>query len=252
MKLKALGFILFLLLMTVWFPLVRADNALIQPSTQDSDIWENVPINFGDSNLMDAGNVSGNIHRALVAFDLSSIPVGSTINSANLTLTRGSYTGDPTNRIYWVYRITQSWTENIVTWSTRNGGSWVTPGGDYTTEGGASSQLQPGSPIIIAWNVKEIVKAWIENGENNYGFLIKDGNETTSVSSGFYTKENPFYTPKLDIDYTPPLPTPEEHHPVGGEIAPINSITLLAPLIAVAIATIAIGLTLSRKKLLLH
>jgi hypothetical protein len=254
-KPKALYFLLFLLLMTVWFPSARAANVLIQPSTQDTSIWENLvpPPDLGSDPDMDVGRLDPNfyaypVHRALVAFDLSSIPLGSTINSANLSLFRYGYLGNPVGRTHWVYRITQSWTENGATWIDRDGGSWVTPGGDYTTAGGASSPL---TALTISWNVTDIVKAWIENGEDNYGFLIKDGDETTlgNWTWLYCTRENIINEsrPMLEIDYTPPLSIP-----VGGTIlGPDYLLVLLgflAPWIMAVAASAAVAAVVVKKR----
>jgi hypothetical protein len=65
----------------------------------------------------------------------------------------------------------------------------------------------PGSFGWVSWNVKDIVQTWV-NGTTNYGFSMRDSNETRGVNrlALFYSKEyaGQSYAPRLVIDYTPP------------------------------------------------
>ena len=58
---------------------------------------------------------AGKNKRALIHFDLSSIPSGATIVSAKLKLYTKAHSGH--NRTHNIHRTKASWTENTVTWN---------------------------------------------------------------------------------------------------------------------------------------
>jgi len=225
---------------------VSVYTTTIQPSSQDTlmDSYRH-DSNFGDSTTLRIDSRAVEIYRSLVQFDLSSIPPGSIISSATLKLYYYSYAvNDPVGRTYWAYRVTQSWTEMGATWDTYDGANpWVTAGGDFTTVHGAYA-IVPSSYGWMTWTVTDIVKAWVEDGEPNYGFLIKDEAETsdTSYQAIFRSRESgeTELRPILEVTYLPPT--------VGGVIMPVDKLVMLAPYITMLIAAAAVGLTLAFKK----
>jgi len=70
--------------------------------------------------------------RTLLKFDTqTTIPKGSHVTSALLTVTVNGGSGDATRRIG-AYQTSMSWTENEVTWNERRSGEkWNKPGGDF-------------------------------------------------------------------------------------------------------------------------
>lgn len=139
------------------------------------------------------------------------------MSSATLKLYYAQHLGgqeqSPADRIYWAYQVTHSWTELGVTWDTYDGTNlWANPGGDYTTTGGASLTMPSSLPLWVQWDVTDIVTAWVEGGQPNYGFLIRDADETQNeqeYTPGFRSRE---YTnqadkkPILETTYTVPGP----------------------------------------------
>ncbi len=108
-----------------------ADTWLNQSSpgtNYDGDVYDCV------RSLTSSGN-----RRTILKFNISSIPSGSTISSATLSLYYSSKAGDtPTGRIYYAYRLTTTdWVENSCTWNT----PWTSAGGDYTETDGASATV---------------------------------------------------------------------------------------------------------------
>jgi hypothetical protein len=61
--------------------------------------------NYGVSTSIDLGNNSGAVNRVLLQFDLSAIPIGSSVTSSTLTLTANG-SGNSGNFIYMMYLIT--------------------------------------------------------------------------------------------------------------------------------------------------
>jgi len=127
---------------------------------------------------------SSDRQRGLFQFDLSSIPAGSTINSATFSAYYDTYylaSLDPVGRTYCLYRNTSPWTETEVNWN--NQPSFA------TTQG--SSTVMPESFGWVNWNVKDIVQTWVD-GATNYGLVMMDSNETEGVNSlaMFYANVN--------------------------------------------------------------
>lgn len=189
----------------------HATATTITPSNADTSLSEgNANTNYGpDTNIAVEADLGVTSIRGLVKFDLSSIPPGiSTINTASLQLYYWStVAGNPVNRIYTANRaITNNWGETTATWNKYDGALvWGTAGGDFTTTGAASQTV--GVFGWMTWDVTAIVKAWIESGQPNYGFLIKDANEGVGTGGGkganFYSREatDP-NKPILTVDYT--------------------------------------------------
>ncbi len=218
----------FLVLSTILPVNVFADTVTIQPSTQDVTIYSEV--NYNHLNYMSVIGRSVGQMRCLVQFDLSSIPLGSTILSAHLSLYYLTWDqNNPAGRTYWAYRVNQSWLEASATWNTYDGTNlWTTPGSDYTPTGGASAVVPSTNYTWMTWDVTDIVKAWIEDGQPNDGFVVRDGDETGGaiIQSFFSTSEAPSNQPILEVSYTPY---------VGGDIIAVNTLSALVPWIVAAV-----------------
>jgi len=218
---------------------------VIQPSSADTYI---------DSVWSDTNNDGGglSIHvtefkslRSFVKFDLSSIPLGSSVNTASLKLYfSGIGAVYPTGRTFMAYRVSNDWVENEATWNSYQTGSpWDTAGGDYSTDGASSTPAPSSLGTWVTWDVTSIVKAWIEDGQPNYGFLLRDLNEGSPPFYGanFDSRESIFtgWRPILEIDWCEALPIVEPE-PVGGELLSFYQL----PNILIAIALV-VSLVLS-------
>ena len=194
-------------LVTTPTPTPTPTHNLILYSTADTGVAAQSPTgNYGtDAFIGIQACNSSNRERGLIQFDLSSIPPGSTIDSATFRAYYFSYFADgldPVGRTYYLYPNAGPWTETGVTWSNQPG---------YTASQGASATM-PGGFGWVIWNVKDIVQSWA-NGTANYGFMMIDGNETPGTINAvalFYSKEyaGSIYAPRLTITYTAPAPTP--------------------------------------------
>ena len=132
--------------------------------------------------------------RSFVEFDVSSIPAGSTVNTATLTLCAVAV---PTStRTIDLHRITASWVETTLTWNNQPGVA-----GSVT-----DSATTPGSPACMTWDVATDVQLWVD-GTANEGWRAKDSVEGqgTKYVTEFATRENgtPADRPILDVNYTP-------------------------------------------------
>jgi hypothetical protein len=175
-----------------------------------------------------AAGGGGAIRRALVRFDLSSIPAGSTITSARLILnmSRSIRAGQETHQLR---RLLGDWgegtshaageegggapsTTNDATWVHRffNTANWQNQGGDFSAT--VSASLAVGGDGRYTWESPQMVtdvQGWFTNPATNFGWILL-GNETAqSTAKRFDTREHPTAAnrPMLEITYTP-IPEP--------------------------------------------
>ena len=147
--------------------------------------------NFGGTTPLSVYNSGVRQTRTLLQFDFSSVPPGSTIQSAKLRLDSTAM-GTPSGNTKTIsaYTITQSWVEgtangsspgNAVTYNTRNGFSAWTAGGTYSTPSiamatdEASGNSPPASNFStgwIYWDLTALVKSWVAGSTNNYGVIL--------------------------------------------------------------------------------
>ncbi len=163
-------------------------------------------------------NGGGTLRRGVLAFDLTAIPAGSTINSATLEL---EMTQSPNvlARTVTVHRLSADWGEagsggagqgspaqvDDATWTFRffNSASWTTPGGDFTA--GASASQSVTGVGTYTWSGAGLVADaafWLANPGSNFGWLLL-GDESALQSVKEFSSREGFKPPKLTIDYTP-------------------------------------------------
>ncbi len=206
----------------------RADTASLGAS-KDNTLYETPTgsTSNGAGNFLFAGRNStptNSIRRGLLAFDLSSIPAGSTIHAVTLTLHQDSPHLTPESIS--IHRLLEGWGEGTssglgsggpatpgdATWLHRafNTQFWSTPGGTFapapsaTTSVGGNGFYTWSSPALIA-----DVQAFVNNPSGNYGWIILGNEGAASSAKRFHTREETeaSFRPNLTIDYTP-VPTP--------------------------------------------
>lgn len=151
--------------------------------------------NFGtvDSTYVSFGNGPA-FGRAYYQFDLSSIPAGSTINSATLSLPLKSISAVVTVQMY-MSRPDVAWNETSLTWNNQPAMTNV-----------QTKLFNTQSPST--WDMTDAVKNWVANSWANNGVVIKTSENTGSqYTFGYYTKESGVQTgiPTLAVDYTAPV-----------------------------------------------
>jgi hypothetical protein len=142
-----------------------------------------------------------NNNQALIDFNLSSIPVGSTIISAKLNLYGlGPFAPLPghagTNNASYLERITQNWLENTVTWNTRPSLT--------TTHQVILNQSINSTQNYLNINVTSLVQDMVNDPLNSFGFSLRLINEVSYNCLGFASKDNgnPSLIPTLVITYS--------------------------------------------------
>jgi hypothetical protein len=164
----------------------------------------------------------GLIRRGVIAFNLASIPAGSTITSATLHMNM-SRTSSGTARTVTLYKLLADWgegtsnasneegrgapaTPNDATWRHRffSSSFWATQGGNFSTTPSASTAV--GGVGAYSWSSPQLtadVQSWLNTPASNFGWAIVGTEGTSTTAKRFDTREsgNP---PVLAITYTPP------------------------------------------------
>jgi hypothetical protein len=156
--------------------------------------------------------------RAVVRFDLGSIPPGTVVTSATLTLNvnRSVNSG---NEPFALHRVTASWGEGAsnadgsggpgnnggggapaiapdATWCERffGGADWTTPGGDFVAGASATISIDGPEPLGLGpatWGstaqMVADVQGWVDDPASNFGWIVI-GNETTVPQGQASTK----------------------------------------------------------------
>jgi hypothetical protein len=103
----------------------------------------------------------------LIKFDVSSIPTNATISLVILKLYYYMwYANNPSGRDLYLYRITNNWNEETVTWNTQP---------SYTSQSSASSSVPLSTGMWIEWDVTEDVQDFIDGLQVNCGWTTGDG-----------------------------------------------------------------------------
>ena len=180
-----------------------SQTTVVLSPTSDFSILSESPGSHDPTYLSVYNDGGGNVRRSILQFDFSSIPSGSTINSAALTLTSGNGLSQPSGTHSDVFALAVPWDATANWTQASNGVPWTTPGGDVTGVAYATnSQVIPnGNGDPVSWDVTSLVSAWKAATLPNYGMLLAatPGDTLYFFSSGYPIQP---YRPKLSITYT--------------------------------------------------
>lgn len=212
-----------------WCRTSFADMAILTPA-KDNTLYEDSlgSTSNGSGQYIFAGHTSSNLaRRALLEFDLTGIPAGSTVTRAVLTLSLSmSIAGD---QLLSLHRVGDSWGEGAsdasgqegqgapaaagdATWLHRvyNTTSWATPGGDF--EGTPSATIVV-SDAFGPWSwgspgTASDVQSWVDDPPRNHGWIVVGNESAFSTAKRFGSRENPVAAerPVLMVEFTPPAP----------------------------------------------
>ena len=136
----------------------------------------------------DARRPSGNSNlRALVRFDLPTVPAGCVVDTARLRVYASSASGS--QRTLQAFRLDGAWTEGGVTWANAP----QTTGSAATTTSGTGYR---------EWDVATLVQAMYSSG-SNHGFLIKDATEGQDAEQQLHAREKGQNVPQLVLTFKP-------------------------------------------------
>ncbi|OQY25893.1 MAG: hypothetical protein B6244_14630, partial [Candidatus Cloacimonetes bacterium 4572_55] len=190
-------------------------------------------LNYGGSaDIFAVGNVNGVIARGLIRWDLSSIPPGSTIVTAQMSLySDSSYGGSITID---THRLLRPWVEGTLDGQNRQldnpdsacwteygyGEEWDSPGanGAADREAEVISTTNGNGTGWYFWDFKAVVQSWVDGEWVNDGLILKANNESIENMKYFVPSEGQSETlrPTLVIEYAVPAPTVVITTPVEG------------------------------------
>ncbi len=146
--------------------------------------------------------------EGLLRFDLSAIPVGSTITSATLTV---NVTNRTTGAGYALYPLARAWSATQATWnSTASASAWATAGARGASDRGASAVgiLAPTATgsTTVTLNAAGLaaVTGWVANPAKNFGLVIDTASDPDGLVVDSSNATTPANRPKLSIAYTAP------------------------------------------------
>lgn len=188
-----------------------AADVTLQPS-QDNTLYESATgaLSNGAGQFLFAGQtaqVTGNLRRGLLAFDLSSIPAGSTVTGAVLRLNVSQTISGPA--LVSLHRVLADWGEGASDALASEGGGaaaqagdatwihtfsptdvWATAGGDFDPSASATTSVA--GLAAYTWQGAGMVadlQAWLDAPSTNYGWLVR-GDETTMSAKRFDSRQN--------------------------------------------------------------
>lgn len=202
-----------------------AGTVMLTP-TRDNTIYES---SLGDTSngageyLFAGSNNRGSPRRALLLFDLSSIPAGSTIEGATLTMTMSRTISADVDVS--LHRASAAWGEGASDAFFEEGGGafaepgdatwlhtfsasafWASPGGDFAPVPSATTSI--GLEGVYSWSSAGLiadVQAMLDIPGQNFGWMVI-GSEIAGNAKRFGSRENadPASRPSLMIEFTPP------------------------------------------------
>lgn len=214
-----------LLLLTIAHS-VDAQTVTLTPS-KDNSIYQENANSSGLGQLYAGLTCTNNRRRALLQFDLSSIPAGATITSATLTLNCNS-SGETTNSLYTLHALTTAFGEGIslpsgaggtgataiapdATWANAMTPTpaWTTPGGDFVPTVVSSVSMTPSGDQTFptSANFVSLLQAWLTNPASNFGVIVI-GSETTACSARRFGSKDAGIAPTLVVSYSLPCTGP--------------------------------------------
>jgi hypothetical protein len=187
-------------------------------ATEDAGIWNNNAgdelKNYGSCNILYLnGPATTAKDRALIRYDLSSIPATATITSATVRLVKIG--GSTTARNVSIHRVTNNWTEGtagcggtagVANWQQRMTATpWTTAGGDFDAT--ATATLSVGANAAYSFTATSLVQGWVNSSFSNHGILAKFTTENLNSEIDFASTENGTVAnrPQLLVSYTLPV-----------------------------------------------
>jgi hypothetical protein len=139
----------------------------------------------------------------LISWDVSSIAVGSTVQTAAITL---NVTGKSKNS-YPVYAVKKAWSETDATWLRANQSTtWTMVGAQDVTDfdvvpiGTLNGTMKGLATITLNAERLELVQSWIDDPSTNFGIIIQNYNTATDeLTISSREAKNASTRPKLTI-----------------------------------------------------
>lgn len=210
-----------------------ADTAEIS-AVQDTTLFEDASGRLGNGagqylfigRTWDENGIDKLLRRALIKFDLGSVPPGSTINSVSFSFTINQVPPAATGATISLHTMTEDWGEgasnapgpegrgtiaqiNDATWQHRFFDSevWNTAGGDFAVAAVASEPISS-SPQSVTFTTSPqmvaAVQAWVDDPASNHGWALLGDEVFPKNARRILSRENVGPgNPLLTLDFTP-------------------------------------------------
>ena len=159
---------------------------------------KNIP--FGNnSGIIFYPRAQGFKKRFLIKFDLSNIPAGAKIISAQIQLRPNNFAGNNFLKTpFDVHKVNKKWDESSVTWSNFQN--------SFKGSKTSSKKIRwRGNQVRERWNVTNDVKGIFDGTSENFGWIFKERNLNRRNFFSFYSKEHGVqFSPRLKITYEVP------------------------------------------------
>lgn len=188
--------------------LYGAQDSTVSTGIEDTYLKSTfVTDNYGSDANWDTLDGFGEEQRALIKFDISSIPASSTITSAHLQCYQDS-SGANTDPLH-CYGVLRTWDGGTATWNTTDGStSWGTAGAVNTTSDidatSQDSNFNTSAPVWRAFDVTSWCQDVVDGVRTNHGLLLGYPNRDDSSGwSNFVSTEGADASrPELWVEYT--------------------------------------------------
>ena len=202
------------------------DNTLYERQGGDLSNATGPSLFFGQT-----GNNAGQVlRRALLRFDLSSIPPGSTIENVSLAITVDLVPPGATGFDASLHRVLSDWGEGSSFAPGAGGGGgasttgdatwihtffddqfWSTPGGDFQTSASAATALNNGNGQFTFASTASLVadvQAWVNQPSQNFGWMLLGEEDNPQNARRIGSRENTSAAPVLMVEFVrgPDLP----------------------------------------------
>jgi hypothetical protein len=190
-------------------PALQAASISFNPA-KDNTIYSEFPTRSNGAGMFFyAGrNANGNLRRALLAFDLSSVPNGVRVTSVELILSMNRSISGPFD--FSLHRLLEDWGEGAsdagdpggtgasaqtgdATWTLAffPGTAWSTAGGSFASTPSATTSVS--GIASYSWSSAQMVadvQGWLDTPGANFGWLLQGGESAVSAKR-FDSGESP-------------------------------------------------------------
>ncbi len=205
----------------------------IPTSIADTSILENAPTtNYGATTPAgadgDEPTGSGRDKSALLKWSVSTIPAGSKISSASVTL---NVTNSST-QTYQAYGLKQPWVESAATWTLYAAGQpWQIAGasGSLDRDAQAAGTIRPSTTGKQTFTFSPaLVQSWLDNPQGNNGIIITNTSNTDGFDISSRESTTSSLRPQLDVTYAKPTGGMDTTAPAVTNVAPVAGATDVA------------------------
>lgn len=210
-----------------------ATQTLTLTPAKDNTLYESASgaLSNGSGHSLFVGNTSGgDLRRALIAFDFSTVPAEAQLTRVALTLTLSKTNSSAGTQTLILRRVVADWGEGSsdagdpgglgvaaasgdATWlhTASSTAFWATPGGDFSDTPSASQNVA--GTGAYTWESAPLlaeVQGWIASPADNHGWILLGNESATGTAKRFHSRESTTAAqrPRLTIEYTLPNTPP--------------------------------------------